>query len=132
MLAIPTYFQMTKVMFYDTLQQLCDKKNQMQFNKEVFKEDAKKSEVIRHFGGKSPSEFDLLSHYSTRIDFDKTVRNMGRLNPRIKLMTDLQKSFRDVYGKYAVFADSEANLHITDAERRAMNEKELRRKNLTN
>ena len=54
---------------------------------------------------------------------------MGRLNPRIKLMIDLQKSFTNVHSKYAVFADSESNLHFSDAERRSMNEKELRRKN---
>ena len=90
-----------------------------------------KSKVIGQFGGKNPSDFELVSNYSTRIDFDKTIRNMGRLNPRIKLMMDLQKSFRNVHSKYAVFADSEANLHISDAERRTMNEKELRKKNIT-
>ena len=61
-----------------------------------------------------------------------TIRKMGHLNPRIKLMIDLQKAFRVVHSKYAVYADSEANLHFTDAERRAMNDKELVKKNLTN
>ena len=93
---------------------------------EQFKEDRQKSHVIAQFGGRNPSEFELLSNYSTRIDFEKTVRNMGRLNPRIRLMMDLQKSFRGVHKKYAVFADSEANLHIPDAERRVMKVKDLR------
>ena len=99
---------------------------------EQFKEDRTKSKVLTQFGNKNPSEFELLSNYSTRIDFEKTVRNMGRLNPRIKLMMDLQKSFRDVHKKYAVYADSEANLHIADADRRVMKVKELRSKNMTN
>jgi len=67
---------------------------------------------------------------SSRVDFEKTIRNMGKLNPRIKLMMDLQKSFRAVHNKYAIYADSEANLHFTDEQRRAMLLNELRLTNV--
>ena len=35
--------------------------------------------------------YELEEQGSSKIDFEKTVRNMGRLNPKIKLMLELQK-----------------------------------------
>jgi hypothetical protein len=45
-LQIPTYCQLTKVMFYDVLQQLCNKKNLMLFNDGKMKESIRKRLVL--------------------------------------------------------------------------------------
>ena len=50
---------------------------------------------------------------------------MGHLNPKIKLMIELQKCFRGVHDKYAIYADTLKTCHLSDAERRQMNPEEL-------
>lgn len=52
-----------------------------------------------------------------KIDFELTIRNMGRMNAKIKLITELQRLFRGVSGKYALFVDTESNMHLTHEER---------------
>ena len=37
-------------MFYDTLQQLCEKKNLLQFNKERIQKDKEMANVLKQFG----------------------------------------------------------------------------------
>ena len=48
LLSIPTYDQFKKVMFYDVLQQLCDKKNLLKHSEEL-KEQVEKSKILRRF-----------------------------------------------------------------------------------
>lgn len=50
MLNIPTYKQMKYVMFYDVLQQLCDKVNLLKFTKPRNKEEKARSEAMKKMG----------------------------------------------------------------------------------
>ena len=81
---------------------------------------------------KVQDEFDFVMDEKsvTTIDFDKTVRNMGRLNPKIKLMVKLQKAYKQIHEKYSVYADTEQSLEIPDAERRQMKHIKLQQMNL--
>ena len=78
-------------------------------------------------GVKTQDEFSLIMNSKQRseINFDKTIRNMGRLNPKIKLMVDLQKEFRRVHETYAVYADTESNMNLSDEERRKLSFSDL-------
>ena len=78
-------------------------------------------------GVKTQDEFSLIMNSKQRseINFDKTIRNMGRLNPKIKLMVDLQKEFRRVLETYAVYADTESNMNLSDEERRKLSFSDL-------
>ena len=79
-------------MFYDVLQQLADKINLYQYNKARFENERQKSAALRAMGIKNvKDELQLImtADDSNAMDFAKTVRNMGRLNPKIKLMTQL-------------------------------------------
>ena len=50
---------------------------------------------------------------------------MGRLNPKIKLIVQLQDQFKRVHDKYARFADTEHNIGYSDEQRKAMQPAEL-------
>ena len=39
---------------------------------------------------------------------------MGRLNPKIKLIIELQKEICEVHDNYGMYVDTEANNHLTD------------------
>jgi hypothetical protein len=73
-------------------------------------------------GVRTYDEFALIMNkkHRSEIDFEKTIRNMGRLNPKIKLMVSLQKEFRRVHETYAVYADTESNFNLNDEERRKL------------
>lgn len=55
---------------------------------------------------------------------------MGRLNPKIKLIVQLQNMFKNVHEKYARYADTENNITLTDEERKSMKPEELDIRNL--
>ena len=50
---------------------------------------------------------------------------MGKLHPKIALMLELQKGFMAVNEKYAIYADTESNIHLSDEERKKMSYEEL-------
>ena len=50
---------------------------------------------------------------------------MGRLNHKIKLMVQLQKMFKDVHEKYALYADTVSTITMDDSKRRSMKNSEL-------
>ena len=50
---------------------------------------------------------------------------MGRLNPKIKLILELQDKFKAVHDRYARFADTENNIGFSEQERRNMEWDEL-------
>ena len=52
------------------------------------------------------------------INFEQTVRQMGKLNPKIKLMMSLQQNFIKVRDIYAFYVDSSETLDLTDEKRR--------------
>lgn len=90
-LNIPTYNQVKQVMFYDVLQQLCDKINLVKFNEKHLKQSSAQRNVLAKFG-MAPSATDEISvifakDNKTGVDFEKAIRNMGRLNPKVKLIT---------------------------------------------
>lgn len=108
MLKIPMYDQLKMVMFYDVLQQLCDKVNLMNFNKDKITEGSQKSKALKLMGAKglkSDLELIMTANDTNAIDFAKTIREMGKLNPKIKLMMELQKGFKRVHETYAVYVD---------------------------
>ena len=132
MLTIPLYKQLSYVMFYDVLQMLCHKVNLVNFNKQKIKDDRRKAKVLKQFGlVKVKDEFDYIMNDKdeTRLDFDKLIRNMGRLNPKIKLMIKLQHSFKKVHESYAIYADTEQTLAVKDLDRRLMKSQNLRAMN---
>lgn len=53
----------------------------------------KEKHVLKQFGAKNMGVGDdlsiILSQKDNSFDFEKTIRNMGRLNPKIKLMLNL-------------------------------------------
>ena len=63
---------------------------------------------------------------STKLNFNKLIRDMGRLNPKIKLIIELQNAFCEVHDKYGMYVDTEANVHLSDDERRKMSSFELK------
>lgn len=48
------------------------------------------------------------------MDFVDTVRQMGKLNPKIRLMMELQKGFVEVHEKYAMFVDTRDSIHMSN------------------
>ena len=116
-LAIPTYCQMKKIMFYDTLQCLCDKKNLLTFNQEMIQKDKVKIETLRKLGVMVQDDLAMIMDQKTELDFAKTIRNMGRLNPKAKMMKELQRQFCRV-NETALYVDTVSNFHLTDKERR--------------
>jgi len=50
---------------------------------------------------------------------------MGRLNHKIKLMVQLQKMFKDVHEKYALYADTVSTISMDEVERRSTNNAKL-------
>jgi len=57
-LSIPTYFQLKKVNFTDTLQQLCDKINLLNYRQELISEEyTKKMAIMAKLGLKISSAF---------------------------------------------------------------------------
>ena len=52
------------------------------------------------------------------INFEQIVRQMGKLNPKIKLMMSLQQNFIKVRDIYAFYVDSSETLDLTDEKRR--------------
>ena len=52
------------------------------------------------------------------INFEQTVRQMGKLNPKIKLMMSLQQNFTKVRDIYAFYVDSSETIDLTDEKRR--------------
>lgn len=81
------------------------------------KSDQQKLKVLKKlkFGGDSELSVIFEKDNKTGIDFEKAIRNMGRLNPKVKIILQLQDSFARVHDEYAVYADTESNLHLTDA-----------------
>jgi len=78
-------------MFYDVLQQLCDSVHQFIFNSKKIQMNAMQNEALIKWGinTNSPDELALImvTDKSTHdIDFERTIRNMGRLNNKIKLI----------------------------------------------
>ena len=59
-LQIPTYFQLTKVMFYDTLQQICDKKNLIKFHYQKMADNNKEAMVLQQFSGGRYDEIGVV------------------------------------------------------------------------
>ncbi len=71
---------------------LCHKVNLVNFNKQQVKDERRRAKVLKQFGLlKVRDEFDFVmnDNHETRVDFEKLIRNMGRLNPKIKLMIKL-------------------------------------------
>mmetsp|Transcript_30965 Transcript_30965/g.38295 ORF Transcript_30965/g.38295 Transcript_30965/m.38295 type:complete len:125 (-) Transcript_30965:534-908(-) len=117
MLNIPTYSQLRQVMFYDVLQQICDKVNFYNFNKENIEAERARIKALKSMGIKGvKDELNLImtADDQSSINFEKTVRNMGRLNPKIKLMLNLQTAFKRVHDKYAVYVDCAESMDLTD------------------
>ena len=108
MLKIPLYDQMHKVMFYDVLQQLCDKVNLKNFSKERNRDQRVIGHAMTLLGLKNQDELDVImsANDSNAFDFAETVLLMGKLNPKIKLMMELQKGALMVQKKYAIYVDS--------------------------
>lgn len=48
------------------------------------------------------------------LDFDEVKRDLGKMNPKIKLMNELSKGFKAVHDKYAIYVDTDSNIHLTD------------------
>ena len=76
------------------------------------------------------SFLDKSQNKGNELDFEKLLRQMGRLNPKIKLIVQLQNQFKKVHEKYARYADTENNITLTDEERKSMKPEELDIKNL--
>ena len=78
-------------MFYDVLQQLCDSVHHFIFNSKKIKLNAMQNEALIKWGINTnfPDELALImvNDKSTHdIDFEKTIRNLGRLNNKVKLI----------------------------------------------
>ena len=73
-----------------------------------------------HIEDKLSTIMNAAEDTDAQIDFANTIRNMGKLNPRINMMEELQKSFKSVHNNFAVYVDTESNVHLSEAERRAM------------
>ena len=118
MLNIPTYDQLKKVMFYDVLQQLADKVNFLEFNRNRFESERQRVKVFARLGIKGvKDELQLIMQAEDKnsMEFQKTVRSMGKLNPKIKLMTQLQIYFKAVHEKYAVYVDTVEMMQMNEA-----------------
>ena len=86
-------------MFYDVLQQLCDKINLLQFCSKKLKEDKHRSNALNKIGIKGiKDELSILmtSEDKNAINFENTVRHMKELHPKIKLMMSLKHEFTKV------------------------------------
>lgn len=120
-------------MFYDVLQQLCDKINLVAFNKAKMEKDKHYRRVLRALGvgGGDNLELDLIFNKDgqTGVDFEKAIRNMGRLNPKVKLITNLQDQFAHVHDQYAIYVDTDETIKISMEERKNMEKEDLRAMN---
>ena len=78
--------------------------------------------------GSGGDEFNIVMNFSdegANLAFEKAIRNMGKLHPKIALMLELQEGFMAVNEKYAIYADTVSNIHLSDEERRKMSYEEL-------
>ena len=66
-----------------------------------------------------------MSGTNIQLDFEKILRKMGRLNPKIKLILQLQDKFKEVHDRFARFADTENNIGLSEQQRKNMEILEL-------
>ena len=81
--------------------------------------------------GKGKDELSIISslHSETAQEFNKQFRNIGRLNSKIKLMLLLQKQYKEIHDKYAIFVDTVNTIGLDEQKRKKKNKSELSRLN---
>ena len=72
----------------------------------------------------------IMDTKTKQIDFDKMIKQMSKLSPKIELMLILQRNAIRVHKTVAVYADTESNIHLTHEERVKMDTEQLRQTNL--
>ena len=130
-LKIPLYEQFKKVMYYDVLQQLCHKKNLLEFNKEKINKERIMMTMLKAFGAKFTDSYDPINIVMGRkqetivIDFDKTIKDLGDMDASIELMQSLHYHSIRVHYEITHTADTLTNIHLTHEERKNMDDEEL-------
>ena len=66
-------------------------------------------------GVKDELQLIMQADDKNSIEFQKTVRSMGKLNPKIKLMTQLQIFFKAIHERYAVYVDTTESMSMNEA-----------------
>lgn len=129
MLQIPTFNQITHVMFYDTLQQLIHLKHIQKYNRQQISENQLEAKVLRQFGLKSPDDLELITNFYSkdRESFEGLIKNIARLSPKITLMIKLQRGFIRVNGQYAIYVDTSSNIGLSMKQRQLMSTEQLQR-----
>lgn len=107
MLDIPTYKCFTEVMFFDVLQQICNKKVEIHHNAERIKENKQKLKIIKLFS-QSPNVYDdtlqaleipnIKTDYD--IDYEKLIDRMTTANSKIQLIQALNDKTKLLFTKY--------------------------------
>lgn len=77
-------------------------------------------------GIKSELEILMSADDSNSVNFASTVRAMGKINPKIKLMMELLKGFKQVHEKYAIYVDCVESIGMTQQQRKGIKIGQLR------
>lgn len=117
MLDIPTYKKFTEVMFFDVLQQICNKKVEIHHNAERIKENKQKLKIIKLFS-QSPNVYDdtlqaleipnIKTDYD--IDYEKLIEKMTTANSKIQLIQALNEKTKFLNAKYNNQVDTTSNM----------------------
>ena len=121
LLEIPTFRQLKRVMFHDVMQQLCLIVIKVQRNKDKLNEKLKLIDTHgsglfhtphRTFSAVSQLAMDVTFHNVKRskFDFDVMIRNLGMLNHRIELVSEMFELSFKLNAKYRPLVDTVENL----------------------
>ena len=59
----------------------------------------------------------IMDKNNDHIDFDKMIKQMSKLSPKIELMLTLQRNALRLHKTMAMYADTQSNIHLTHDQR---------------